>query len=440
NWTSPYAIASIAVIIGILALGTALLYVYRWKRSKDESISINPLRWWGPKKVHRMRAHQNVPWTIDRAEEADAFVEEARRSHTRLPPGETLKGMESRKPASKFPVMSSWKGLQIMQHIRRLPDQLPLPWRKRAVYIVSRPPGRRFRMDSLSRSAESGEENARDLRAARPKTIYESGEVIQGSQLDNPVYPDDEPDDTSLISPIDRSENHVFLITNRPGEFSLESDSSISGDSQRGRYHSAINPSQRPPASAKPRLSIQLPPLLKPSQHSSSRPDVQRSQVDPTEYSNHDISSSVYQLRQPPHIRQHTKHDDDQIGILKMGGHSHLPTPCPVNYQPTINEGLSSNQDPVSHVVSSRATMNPGLLDGTRVHPALKPSAHLGQDNSSFLKAPSQSRLPTDHNRPIERNFPIYSDAAMLYSAPVRSAGYTINANESLAGLRPPAT
>ncbi|KAG5640800.1 hypothetical protein DXG03_006964 [Asterophora parasitica] len=224
-WGTAQIIAPIAAILGTLTIGAIVFVLYR--RSGKRTGTSNPFRWRRPHKVRRVDpVDRNTSWLVDRDDGRNG-------SHIRLPSSEeALNTMKSPVQGSGYhlPLKNAWKNSQVAQQLRRLPEQLPMPWKDRAVQITSEPPGRRFRVDPSNSSSESGGMSAPTSRSGtvegdRPETIHEEEEEYPETEFRDSLYGDEE---TSLISPVERYQRDI-LISRTPGvDFTLESGSSQS--------------------------------------------------------------------------------------------------------------------------------------------------------------------------------------------------------------------
>ncbi|KAG6828897.1 hypothetical protein H0H92_006403 [Tricholoma furcatifolium] len=140
----------------------------------------------------------------------------------------------------------------------------------RPVQIRPSDPGVRFRVDPSGSSVESSGASAPGSRATtveggRPDTIFEDDEYANNADNEpgyrNSYYGDEE---TALITPIERQENDVFLISNRPS-FTLSSNSHhvtvvpptpTESSASAGHALDVI-----PPTVVQPRLPLIIPPV-----------------------------------------------------------------------------------------------------------------------------------------------------------------------------------
>ncbi|KAF5385776.1 hypothetical protein D9615_002695 [Tricholomella constricta] len=475
-WGVSQIMAPVAALLGTLVICAVAFFVYR---SRSGGRNPFPLRWGRVQKVRRVNpADRNIAWSIDRTEATDEFVmvdveDGQRANHDRLPSGETIKTMNS---------LSVWKNSQIAQQIRRLPDQLPIPWKERAVQITSQPPGKRFRVDSSNTSSESGGANSTSNShpgtaegGIRPDTIFEEDEYPE-TEYRNSMYGDEE---TSLISPVERSENHVFLITgNRSIDFTLSSSS----NSNSGTSHVVKVVPPTPTESSRlshNRLTVTIPPpIVKPPLHAKIPPEPREPAPLPPRFTVPSLqrgpSPSPHPLPQPGPSNAHSAQPNGNVSQPPPSGNlHHTPRPVLQDVPPASNvrRQLSQDEDdplkrnlplPQARPMGARLpssprhaarqlslddelnqnTISPSVqsLESMSFSPAysqrpLTPSSHrrgYSGDDTPPSQANSLTAPPLMHNRnlSIESIVPSRGDPVMLFPGPVRAAGYLVSLSE----------
>lgn len=138
----------------------------------------------------------------------------------------SLGHLNPRQPEYSFPLKTVWRNSShIVQQFRRIPDIVPHPWGSHAVHIRPSQPGRRFRVDPSGSTEESNSSamisQQSTVEGAIPATIIEDEE--DGDSTYHASCSGEE-EHSSLIRSVDRLDNEVFLISNRP-YFSVPSSS-----------------------------------------------------------------------------------------------------------------------------------------------------------------------------------------------------------------------
>ncbi|KAG5640742.1 hypothetical protein DXG03_007358 [Asterophora parasitica] len=474
-WGTAQIIAPITALLGTLTIGVIVFVFYRSRSGKRIGTSSNPFRWRRPHKVRRVDpVDRNISWLVDRDDGRHG-------SHIRLSSSEdALKTMKSPIQGSGYhlPLKNAWKKSQVAQQLRRLPDQLPMPWKDRAVQITSEPPGRRFRVDPSNSSSESGGISAPTSRSGtvegdRPETIHEEEEEYPETEFRDSLYGDEE---TSLISPVERYQRDI-LISRTPGvDFTLESGSSQSNS--RSSYPVKVippTPTTNSSRHSQNRVTIKSPPpIIKPP-----RPPPQRPRIPPAP------STSV---PLPP--------GSDAPGLQRVTSPTSLmpkppnpvhavpsPFPPPTGQLPhTPKPVLSHGLPPVTHIQRrpSQDNDDPLRRNGTpRPMGARLPSSpraivrQLSLDDevgnlvnpstqslAEYIGTPKLARTPLPSSQPLaqgvdglaapprpthNRNYstesvvPDRNDPIMLFPGSVRAAGYTfgssVGASESSLSL-----
>ncbi|KAF8069943.1 hypothetical protein FPV67DRAFT_1667848 [Lyophyllum atratum] len=479
-WGPLQITVPIVSVVGALLLVAVIFVIYRTKSRERKSLPIKFTHWLCPRRSRRVRqAPPTTTWAIDQLEEYAVVHDddEPRGSHIPFP---SLKDIKTKTVDVEYqlPLKSVWKHWHFAQQLRRLPDQIPLPWKDQAVEITSYPPRRGFRLDSLNTSTESSAPNSRSATAegggGRPDTIFED-------------EPADDDEGTSLISHIDRSSNRVFVISGDNGpNFTVESassrdnsrtshlvvipptptESSRSSQNRSSVAHrlSRLNPIRRlvlppapkqlaplPPApAATGTLEVQIPPEPLPHQPGPShlpapQPHVPQGRI--ASIKTLALSPRPVRLDLPPvsHVRRQQSIEDD--GSLKRSHPQTRPMGARLPSSPrhhaqqlSLDDELSQNFSPSVHSVGDSMYMG----SSTHAYRPLTPSSHnrtySGDDVSAthgqFLTTP---RLTHGRNLSTESLVPARSDPAMLFPGAVRGAGYTIglsaDASESSASL-----
>ncbi|KAG6844832.1 hypothetical protein H0H87_003263 [Tephrocybe sp. NHM501043] len=227
NWITR-AVAPIAGVLGFFVIASVLVYLYWIKKGQREETFASFVRRSLSRKAQKVRhAARDSHFEIDSPPGVTYDLEGAGTGngyssvHSRNSFVDTLKTVE---PEYQFPFRKPWRNSQVAQQFRRLPGRLPFPFIDRAIQVRASKPGVRFRVDPSGSSTESSGSNPRSntVEGGVPDTIEEVDD-----------YPDTEycnslngNEETSLISPIDRLENDVFLISNRGPSFTISSHSS----------------------------------------------------------------------------------------------------------------------------------------------------------------------------------------------------------------------
>ncbi|KAG6909679.1 hypothetical protein DXG01_016086 [Tephrocybe rancida] len=388
------AIVPIASVLGFLVIMVALLWLYWAKRSRRGEtfgafISRHFLR--KAQKIRHMS--RNSDFEIDsQPEDTDG---DYAGGHSRGTSVDTLKLAE---PEYQFPFKDVWRNSRIMQQFRRLPDRM-VPWGDHPVQIRPLSPGARFRVDASGSSAESGGVNVPDGTAEGDyRESFLEEDEYPGDEYRNSLYGNEE---TALISPIERAENGVFLISNRPS-FTISSNSShkvkvvppTPTESFLSHGDNIIPP---PPTKPQPRRPPVVPPP--PQQPPPQPPGSSVPRFPP-------LHRPVGPSRMPPprDINQNTSHNPPLVPprILIPGQIEHVPPPSIApQAQKTLPE-VSSN------LPSSPHARRKGTLEGAP-------------------RRPMGARLPSHHN-PRQHSF----DHEFHHLAPAIESG------ESLAILSPP--
>ncbi|GLB45018.1 hypothetical protein LshimejAT787_1900960 [Lyophyllum shimeji] len=487
-WGLPQIIVPIAAVLATLVLGSAIFAFYRFRSGeKGFSWTLIPV-WLCPRKPRVVRqASRSNTWSIDRNDSMDDYVmvnpeDEPRTSHVRFPSTEDVKFNDSPDAEYQLPLQTIWKKSQIAQQIRRLPDQIPLPWKGRPIHITSQPPGKRFRVDSLNTSTESGGADDPTFRtgtvegdAGRPDTIVEAEEYPATSER-NSMYEDE---GTSLISHSERDSNRVFLISHRSGDFTLESGSSNQNsgtshqvkvvpptptDSSRlSRNHGAecpsaqgplsrhpelppapkqpapLPPGQGPPASSPIQWTIeQVPQQAGPSNRDTPQPHAP--EVVSTESLLLTPRSLRHDLSPAPQLDDNDPLKRSHSPIRPMGARL-LSSPRHIARQLSLEDGLSQNLSPSGQSMDSMYTFgSPSRTPRPPTPSSRNPTFSSDDVSSNFEGSLVTPRLQQHSRRPsMESLIPARGDPVMLFPGPVRGAGYTIglssDASESSASL-----
>lgn len=176
-------------------------------------------QWFDMRRVHKVRkADPSEGWSIDQVDETDkigAIDRDGTGSYRAHSPGPLPRTDHNAGPPQAemhFPGKALWKRPMF-------PSRFPL-FRERPIPVQSGPITKKFRIDSIDHSTLSGLSGGSTEGGHRTSTVQYSKEGVHGgsSRAHETIEEEsDEDEDTSLISPGARSENHVFLISNRGG-------------------------------------------------------------------------------------------------------------------------------------------------------------------------------------------------------------------------------
>ncbi|RDB15614.1 hypothetical protein Hypma_004059 [Hypsizygus marmoreus] len=481
KWPTLAIVLPVITAVGTLAIAGIAYLLYRSKSSKKKRWPTEILHWLRPRyvpRVHKVRrANRSSTWSIDRTEEDEFVMVDhddvgSHKSHSRLPSTETLEVMQASKPEPRG--KTTWMNSPLAQQLRRLPDQFPIPFKDRAIQVQTLPPGRRFRVDPSGSSTESTRDSAisdphshygttEGYAQERPETIFETEEDVGPAAR---IHDDDE--ETSLISPEERSENHVFLITNRGGDFTLESGSSNTNsrsshfvkvvpptptDSSRNSNIRPIippsqlaGPSRRPVFPPPPKQPAPLPPLspprIPPQLQRPSQETLRGSEAaPPIHVQAHPPPSNTPPavLRRTPspippdlpstsHIPRQLSNDEGDptkrnvLPARPMG--ARLPSsPRHINRQLSLDSEIDNLSQPVlSESEFRRYQLSPPPQIAT-------PAPHrrgYSEDDSTSMLLPGTPRLTHGRNPSMESIIPSRGDPLMLFPGSVRAAGYTV--------------
>ncbi|KAF8233346.1 hypothetical protein L208DRAFT_893021 [Tricholoma matsutake] len=383
GWATMQILAPVIVGVGILALASVIFFC-RWKGKKRIwSFTAIPLR---PRVYKVQKANRDRLWSIDRTGEAEEYMvddghkqhslQQSSKGHTRLSSSDSISD-----PSFSNPVQPTLPlGSRIAHQLRSLPGQFPLPWRDRAIQVQNKPPRRGFRVDSWDVSVSSGPSDMGHSRRAPTSGVGRS-------QDHDTILEEDESDiETTLISPVDRSENSVYLISNQPGNFTFESGSSSSNlrsvqvipPTPDSSYSSALQPIREPPSRS--RTPIPPPPTQPapppPSSH-RAQPQLQRPDAGPV------VPRSI-----PPNVpinRSHSPfiHYDSPEGATRNPAYvQHVP--------PRVTSPLNSRQLPIA----AEAEQTSGLLRRGLVSASSIESLYLTHPTPGHQRSLSDVRLP----------------------------------------------
>jgi len=213
-----------------LALFGVLFYRRRSELSQTWPSTIMHCLRLRPRVYKVKRGNRDGPWSIDPAEGTEDYLavdgdkRHSTKSHARLSSTETISvaALSDHAKSLGLPLKT-----RMARRLRDLPDQFSFPWRDRPVEVPSKPHGRNFRVDSWDASTSSPS-TVSGAHSRNAPTEYGSGAGNSRTHQDAILEEDEENVETSLISPVDRDENDVFLIGHQPGNFTLESGSSNS--------------------------------------------------------------------------------------------------------------------------------------------------------------------------------------------------------------------
>lgn len=176
-------------------------------------------------RVHKVRkADRSDTWSIDQISEGtDEFVviEQGDADSFRVKSPEPFSHSDD-ESSPLPPAKAEWHlpGKALWKKPMQLPSRFPIPWKDRAIAVQSGPPTRRFHIDSIDHSTLSGLSGGSTEGGHRSSTVKYSMENFPGGSSrahETIEEASDEGEDASLISPGARSENHVFVISNRDG-------------------------------------------------------------------------------------------------------------------------------------------------------------------------------------------------------------------------------
>ncbi|KAF9456248.1 hypothetical protein BDZ94DRAFT_1276126 [Collybia nuda] len=223
NWSTVQKIAPAISSIATLVLVGFIILLYWSKSTSRDRRPRGTLRRFFPRavRVHKVRkADRNETWSIDQSEETDEFVivgqEDAAPHRVQSPTPMSRADYDLGPPLPPksewhFPGKAPWKRpIQLPSRFPFLKDR-PIP-----VEAVSRT--NRFRINSVDHSTLSGLSGGSVEGGNRSSIVKFSTENYPGGSSrahETIEEASDEGEDASLISPDARSENHVFLISNR---------------------------------------------------------------------------------------------------------------------------------------------------------------------------------------------------------------------------------
>ncbi|KAG6865070.1 hypothetical protein C0991_005345 [Blastosporella zonata] len=482
-------VVPIAGVLGFIATVSVLIGLCWLKTGRRGEKFGGFLRRHLPRKAQEIRhATRDSNFEIDRrtddAHELRGDIDETS-SHSRKPSLDTLKTLE---PEYHFPFKNVWRNSQIVQQFRRLPDRVP--WGDRAVQIRPSNPGVRFRVDPSGSSAESSGASVPNSRSGtaeggRPDSIVKEDDDAD-SEYRNSFY---ETEETSLISPVERSENEVFLISNRQS-FTISSNSSNSHqvkivpptptDSSRSHGHLSplvpppATPLRRPPAIPPP---PRIPPPVPPGPHafrpsrlhgpamSSQAQSIPLTQnttpQNPTDLPLLATSSVAPQPQisapsgplhyHPPPARVHPTQTTTPPKLP-----SDVPTLPPSrrkismedddHFRHTPRRPMGARLPSSSHHIARQLSLDDGLdppiqsgepINMISLPPRPLPSpqhTHYAPAHQRALSDETPPRLSHSRSPSIETLIPTPGDARLLYPGPVRAAGYNIMSATEILG------
>ncbi|KAF9000419.1 hypothetical protein BDQ17DRAFT_1359577 [Cyathus striatus] len=243
KWTLLQKLLPFITGVGVIFVACIAFLIYRHRRGRH-------MRTWKAfprsKDVHKI--DRSSTWTIDQFEtgyEDFIFVDPevpispaATSSEGHNPQSfgvasSTLK--EQATPAHaplelraerQIPGKATWRNVQLPESVLSLPQWIP--WKKKPILVQHVPHTRRFRVDDYDKSTDASSSR----RATSNFSHGTHGTTLEGSAAafsrnHATIEEEDESEQTSLITPLERSENSVFLISRVPGvDFSSEAGSS----------------------------------------------------------------------------------------------------------------------------------------------------------------------------------------------------------------------
>ncbi|KAG6816846.1 hypothetical protein H0H93_007684, partial [Arthromyces matolae] len=244
-------IAPISALLGLTALGAIIVYVIWLNKGRpNESLSAYIRRQF-PHRAREVRpARRGSLFEIDQqSDDSHDFDFVMVSTEDDYPYGnygknDTVETLGKEYHGSQLDLR---KNVHIMPYFRRLSRYFSFS-RRRAVEIRPKQPSSRFRVDSTGASAESSGASPLNTRLG-----HNMGGDSEDDDADSHYHSLDGNEHEYLISPTERSENHVFLISNRRS-FTISTKSSNS-------HHFKVVP-PTPTESSSSHISVVIPPSL----------------------------------------------------------------------------------------------------------------------------------------------------------------------------------